>query len=312
MTARKAADGDAEEAALNPPVPEGDAEEAAPKPPVLEDMEYYSGLVNPPPEDFNRGGESGATTDFPINLPSYLLLVLATVASIAFTGSIFEVTGGHPEVRHARVQVNGRCGGVSFLWPGRCVDRGVVGAGVGDWSFSRSSVTRRVFLLLSTSIESARTTWNVLGVGLCYAAHPALLSPVSFGTGVPSALVSLRMCFAEPDLLQKLDVHFRNTASAFYEHAIAYNPTARSENSKTRSWLPAEPEIVAPRRILTADGVAAFFGYAGPSALVVAVAFTAKSIAFGYCLVCHACGKAFRWCEPRPLTYSIDSTALLG
>lgn len=67
-----------------------------------EDLDYYDGLLGQQPgaDRAVRGGEEEAasTSDYPIPLPSYLLLALATVLSIAFTGSIFEVTGGHPEV----------------------------------------------------------------------------------------------------------------------------------------------------------------------------------------------------------------------
>lgn len=68
-----------------------------------EDLDYYDGLLGQQPgaDKAVMGGkdESASTSDYPIPLPSYLLLALATVLSIAFTGSIFEVTGGHPEVR---------------------------------------------------------------------------------------------------------------------------------------------------------------------------------------------------------------------
>ncbi|CAN0545260.1 unnamed protein product, partial [Ectocarpus sp. 12 AP-2014] len=66
---------------------------------VPEDLDYYSGLIGEQPGADKApasGKEEAVTTsDYPIPLPSYLLLVLATVVSIAFTGSIFEVTGGH-------------------------------------------------------------------------------------------------------------------------------------------------------------------------------------------------------------------------
>ncbi|CAN0536685.1 unnamed protein product, partial [Ectocarpus sp. 12 AP-2014] len=69
---------------------------------VPEDLDYYSGLIGEQPgadkAPASGKGEAVTTSDYPIPLPSYLLLVLATVVSIAFTGSIFEVTGGHPEV----------------------------------------------------------------------------------------------------------------------------------------------------------------------------------------------------------------------
>lgn len=70
-----------------------------------EDLDYYSGLVGKQPGPGKvveeKVVESAATTDYPINLPSYLLLCLATVASIAFTGCIFEASGSNPEVRSA-------------------------------------------------------------------------------------------------------------------------------------------------------------------------------------------------------------------
>lgn len=80
-----------------------------------EDLDYYDGLLGQQP-GANKAmrdveGEGSSTSDYPIPLPSYLLLVLATVASIAFTGSIFEVTGGHPEV-----SLSERKGG-RFYWP---------------------------------------------------------------------------------------------------------------------------------------------------------------------------------------------------
>lgn len=68
-----------------------------------EDLDYYDGLLGQQPGADKAAvggkGEPVSTSDYPIPLPSYLLLALATVVSIAFTGSIFEVTGGHPEVR---------------------------------------------------------------------------------------------------------------------------------------------------------------------------------------------------------------------
>lgn len=77
---------------------------------VPEDLDYYSGLIGEQPGADKApasGKEEAVTTsDYPIPLPSYLLLVLATVVSIAFTGSIFEVTGGHPEVRISRTAVH--------------------------------------------------------------------------------------------------------------------------------------------------------------------------------------------------------------
>lgn len=84
------------------------AEEAAtpesPSASVPEDLDYYDGLLGQQPaaDRAVSGGEEEAasTSDYPIPLPSYLLLALATVLSIAFTGSIFEVTGGHPEVSY--------------------------------------------------------------------------------------------------------------------------------------------------------------------------------------------------------------------
>lgn len=86
---------------------DADASESAASPktsPVPEDLDYYDGLLGKQPgydkAVKEKKGQNGVTTEYPINLPSYLLLVLATVASIAFTGSIFEVTGSNPEVRN--------------------------------------------------------------------------------------------------------------------------------------------------------------------------------------------------------------------
>lgn len=98
---RAAAEGDTGDAA---PASDTDASEsaAAPKPsPVPEDLDYYDGLLGQQPgydKAMKEKGQDEITTDYPINLPSYLLLVLATVASIAFTGCIFEATGKNPEV----------------------------------------------------------------------------------------------------------------------------------------------------------------------------------------------------------------------
>lgn len=81
---------------------EGAATPESPSASVPEDLDYYDGLLGQQPaaDRAVRGGgdEAASTSDYPIPLPSYLLLALATVLSIAFTGSIFEVTGGHPEV----------------------------------------------------------------------------------------------------------------------------------------------------------------------------------------------------------------------
>lgn len=98
LTTRRATEDDSGPVAATP----ADPQSTDSKSPVPEDLDYYSGLVGVQPGAENdakeREGESGATTDYPIPLPSYLLLVLATVASIAFTGSIFEVMGPNPEV----------------------------------------------------------------------------------------------------------------------------------------------------------------------------------------------------------------------
>ena len=69
-------------------------------PAVPQDLDYFSGLVGQQPDGEGNSGKSEADSkkDYPINLPSYLLLLLATVACIAFVGSIFEVTGPNPEV----------------------------------------------------------------------------------------------------------------------------------------------------------------------------------------------------------------------
>ncbi|CAM9882721.1 unnamed protein product, partial [Hapterophycus canaliculatus] len=94
-TARKAAVSD-DDAAAETATPE------SPSASVPEDLDYYSGLLGQQPgadKAATKGKEKSASTgDYPIPLPSYLLLAMATVLSIAFTGSIFEVTGGHPEV----------------------------------------------------------------------------------------------------------------------------------------------------------------------------------------------------------------------
>lgn len=66
-------------------------------PPLPDD--YYPGEIG---YQWNKKNADGTDvdkfTDYPINLPAYLLLCLATVAAIAFIGSIFEVIGGHPQV----------------------------------------------------------------------------------------------------------------------------------------------------------------------------------------------------------------------
>lgn len=96
------------------------AEKATPESPsasVPEDLDYYSGLLGQQPDADKAAmkgkDESASTADYPIPLPSYLLLAMATVLSIAFTGSIFEVTGGHPEVR--------RGGGCLFFGGLHCI-----------------------------------------------------------------------------------------------------------------------------------------------------------------------------------------------
>lgn len=97
-TARAAATSEDDDATTTPAEPS--------KPAAPEDLDYYSGLIGQQPgaDKAPASGKEEAvkTSDYPIPLPSYLLLVLATVVSIAFTGSIFEVTGGHPEVRILR------------------------------------------------------------------------------------------------------------------------------------------------------------------------------------------------------------------
>lgn len=94
-TARKASTSDDETAEATP-----ESKAAVP-----DDLDYYDGLLGQQPgaDKAAVGGrdEPASTSDYPIPLPSYLLLALATVLSIAFTGSIFEVTGGHPEVSGA-------------------------------------------------------------------------------------------------------------------------------------------------------------------------------------------------------------------
>ncbi|CAN0125421.1 unnamed protein product [Pylaiella littoralis] len=99
------------------------AEAATPKSPstsVPEDLDYYDGLLGQQP-GANKAmrdveGEGSSTSDYPIPLPSYLLLVLATVASIAFTGSIFEVTGGHPELGYTATYIIGTLSLPSFIF----------------------------------------------------------------------------------------------------------------------------------------------------------------------------------------------------
>ncbi|CAN0261129.1 unnamed protein product [Ectocarpus sp. 12 AP-2014] len=87
---------------------------------VPEDLDYYSGLIGEQPGADKApasGKEEAVTTsDYPIPLPSYLLLVLATVVSIAFTGSIFEVTGGHPELGYTATYVIGTLSLPTFIF----------------------------------------------------------------------------------------------------------------------------------------------------------------------------------------------------
>lgn len=92
-TARKASGSDDETAEATP----------ASKSAVPEDLDYYDGLLGQQPgaEKAVMGGKGEqpvSTSDYPIPLPSYLLLAMSAVLSIAFIGSIFEVTGSHPEV----------------------------------------------------------------------------------------------------------------------------------------------------------------------------------------------------------------------
>eukprot|EP00752_Nemacystus_decipiens_P004144 g3793.t1 len=92
----------------------------ATKPAVPEDLDYYDGLLGQQPgEDKGvMGGkdEPASTSDYPIPLPSYLLLALATVLSIAFTGSIFEVTGGHPELGYTATYIIGTLSLPGFIF----------------------------------------------------------------------------------------------------------------------------------------------------------------------------------------------------
>ncbi|CAB1116017.1 unnamed protein product [Ectocarpus sp. CCAP 1310/34] len=87
---------------------------------VPEDLDYYSGLIGEQPgadKAPTSGKEEAVTTsDYPIPLPSYLLLVLATVVSIAFTGSIFEVTGGHPELGYTATYIIGTLSLPTFIF----------------------------------------------------------------------------------------------------------------------------------------------------------------------------------------------------
>ena len=61
--------------------------EAPSKPAVPEDLDYYDGLLGQQPDADKAvmGGkdESASTSDYPIPLPSYLLLALATVLSLS-------------------------------------------------------------------------------------------------------------------------------------------------------------------------------------------------------------------------------------
>ncbi|CAM9401712.1 unnamed protein product [Ectocarpus fasciculatus] len=87
---------------------------------VPEDLDYYSGLIGQQPgadkAPASGKGEEVTTSDYPIPLPSYLLLVLATVVSIAFTGSIFEVTGGHPELGYTTTYIIGTLSLPTFIF----------------------------------------------------------------------------------------------------------------------------------------------------------------------------------------------------
>eukprot|EP00904_Undaria_pinnatifida_P010423 jgi/Undpi1/6510/HiC_scaffold_20.g08989.m1 len=97
-----------------------DSQPSKPKSAIPEDLDYYSGLVGVQPGAENdakeREGESGVTSDYPIPLPSYLLLVLATVASIAFTGSIFEVMGPNPELGYTTTYIIGALSLPTFVF----------------------------------------------------------------------------------------------------------------------------------------------------------------------------------------------------
>eukprot|EP00903_Cladosiphon_okamuranus_P010953 g10345.t1 len=106
-TARKAAASD----------DETETAEATPEPraTVPEDLDYYDGLVGEQP-GAAMGGRNEPTSDYPIPLPSYLLLALATVLSIAFTGSIFEVTGGHPELGYTATYIIGTLSLPGFIF----------------------------------------------------------------------------------------------------------------------------------------------------------------------------------------------------
>lgn len=90
------------------------------KPAVPEDLDYYDGLLGQQPGADNAvmdgNAEQAPTSDYPIPLPSYLLLALATVLSIAFTGSIFEVTGGHPELGYTATYIIGTLSLPGFIF----------------------------------------------------------------------------------------------------------------------------------------------------------------------------------------------------
>ncbi|CAM9125661.1 unnamed protein product [Scytosiphon promiscuus] len=112
-TARKAAASD----------DDAKAETATPESPsasVPEDLDYYSGLLGQQPgadkAAMKGKEESASTSDYPIPLPSYLLLAMATVLSIAFTGSIFEVTGGHPEIGYTATYIVGALSLPGFIF----------------------------------------------------------------------------------------------------------------------------------------------------------------------------------------------------
>lgn len=85
---------------------------------VPEDLDYYSGLVGRQPDIEGGLGkdEVDVKKNYPINLPSYLLLLLATVACIAFIGSIFEVTGPNPEVRRLSRRCKLPSGDITYIY----------------------------------------------------------------------------------------------------------------------------------------------------------------------------------------------------
>lgn len=72
--------------------------ETSPPPARPQGSGLYEGVVAGL-EAKDVANETPANTDYPINLPAYLLLALSSMSCIAFIGSIFEVIGPKPQVR---------------------------------------------------------------------------------------------------------------------------------------------------------------------------------------------------------------------